>query len=91
MAFIVWLFGWGLRRTLAQRGLGRRLAFAATVAYFVSGMTGTGLVTSIPQSVFILLFAGWIIRYESPPVLVARGASDELAPNRLQQIEALPR
>lgn len=90
LAFIVWMFATGIRRTLAQPGLGRRLALAATLSYFFSGMTGTGLVTSIPQSVLILFFVGWTIRSETP-VAVARGASDGLAANRFQQAEVLPR
>lgn len=91
LAFIVWLLSTGLKRTLAHRSLGRRLAFAATVAYFFSGMTGTGLVTSIPQSVLILFYVGWIVRYESPPMSIPRGTGDELVPGPLQHVQAMPR
>jgi hypothetical protein len=91
LAFIAWLLATGLKRSAGNRSLGRRLAFAATVAYFFSGMTGTGLVTSIPQSVLILFFLGWIVRYESPPIAVPLGTADELAPRPLQQVEVMPR
>lgn len=91
LAFIAWLLATGLKRSRGNRSLGRRLAFAATVAYFFSGMTGTGLVTSIPQSVLILFFIGWIVRFESPPISIPHETSDELAPRPLQHVEVMPR
>lgn len=58
--FILWL--------LTRRGvnhndswyLGRRLAWVACAVYFVIGLTGTGLLTAIPQSGLFLLLVGWV-------------------------------
>lgn len=90
-AFILWLLSNGFSRTMSQRNLGRRLAFTATVAYLFSGLTGTGLVTSIPQSVLVLFFFGWIVRYESPPIAATRSVGDGLEPRPFRQAEVLPR
>lgn len=60
IAFIVWAF---TRRTFQKDDpwyLGRRLAWFACAAYFVTGVLGTGLLTSIPQTCFMLLSIGWI-------------------------------
>jgi hypothetical protein len=40
--------------------LGRRLARIACVILFISGMTGAGLLTSIPQTGIFLLLVGWV-------------------------------
>jgi hypothetical protein len=61
IAFIVWAFS---RRTIQRSDpwyLGRRLAWFACAAYFVTGLIGTGLLTSIPQTCFMLLSTGWIV------------------------------
>ncbi|MGI9065013.1 MAG: O-antigen ligase family protein [Pyrinomonadaceae bacterium] len=60
IAFIAWL--------LMRRGegpadpwfLGRRLAWAACAAYFATGLIGTGLLTSLPQTCLFLLNVGWV-------------------------------
>lgn len=60
IAFILW----ALTRTSLQKEdpwhLGRRLAWFACAAYFVTGVLGTGLLTSIPQTCLMLLSTGWI-------------------------------
>jgi hypothetical protein len=60
VAFIMWV----LSRRPAQKDdpwhLGRRLAWVACAAYFVTGLLGTGLLTSIPQTCLMLLSVGWI-------------------------------
>jgi hypothetical protein len=60
IAFILWV----LSRHSAQKEdswhLGRRLAWFACAAYFVTGLLGTGLLTSIPQTCLMLLSTGWI-------------------------------
>jgi len=60
IAFIVWL--------LTRRGvdpsdpwfLGRRLAWVTCAAYFATGLIGTGLLTSIPQTCLFLISVGWV-------------------------------
>ncbi len=61
IAFIIWAF---TRRAIQRNDpwyLGRRLAWYACAAYFVTGLIGTGLLTSIPQTCFMLLSTGWIV------------------------------
>src|SRR6185436_19753513 len=60
IAFIVWLF---TRRGAGPADpwfIGRRLAWATCAAYFATGLIGTGLLTSVPQTCLLLLNAGWI-------------------------------
>ena len=40
--------------------LGRRLALICCVVFFVTALTGTGLLTSIPQTSLFLLLVGWV-------------------------------
>jgi hypothetical protein len=58
--FIIWVF---TRRT-TRRGdawfLGRRLLWVACAAFFMTGMIGTGLLTSIPGTALMLLSIGWV-------------------------------
>jgi hypothetical protein len=59
-AFIIWLI---TRRANDPRDpwfLGRRLARVACIVLFVTGLTGTGLLTAIPQTSIFLLLAGWV-------------------------------
>jgi hypothetical protein len=60
VAFIIWVF---TRRTIQRNDpwyLGRRLAWLVCAAYFATGVLGIGLLTSVPQSCFMLLSMGWI-------------------------------
>ncbi len=60
IAFITWVF---IRRITAPSdpwALGRRLAWFVCAAYFVTGVIGLGLLTSIPQTCLMLLLTGWI-------------------------------
>jgi len=58
VAFIVWIF---TRRNANDSWyLGRRLAKVACVVFFISALTGTGLLTSIPQTAVFLLLVGWV-------------------------------
>jgi hypothetical protein len=58
--FILWIFTRRNRDPNDPWYLGRRLAFVACTVYFVTGMTGTGLLTSIPQTSLFLLLVGWV-------------------------------
>jgi len=40
--------------------LGRRLAWTTCAAYFATGLIGTGLLTSLPQTCLFLLTVGWV-------------------------------
>jgi hypothetical protein len=61
--------------------LGRRLAFVSATVFFVIGLTGTGLLTSIPQTSLFLLLVGWVGARE--PVL-----NEVAAPFPVQRVEA---
>ena len=59
-AFIMWVF---TRSFLAPNDawyLARRLAWVVCAADFALGMTGTGLLTSVPQTCLMLMSVGWI-------------------------------
>lgn len=58
--FMAWVMtrGFGARDDLWR--LPRRLVLATTGCYFVLALTGIGLLTSIPQSVILLMGVGWI-------------------------------
>jgi hypothetical protein len=60
VAFILWLLS---RRYYSRKDpyhLGKRLAWVSCAAYFALAITGTGLLTSIPQSYLFLMLIGWI-------------------------------
>jgi hypothetical protein len=60
VAFIVWLM---MRSQPAKSDswfIGRRLAWVTCAAYFATGLIGTGLLTSIPQTCLLLLNVGWV-------------------------------
>lgn len=59
LLFILW---WFTRRGVTQGDpwhLGRRLAWVVCASLFAVALTGTGMLTSIPQSVLFLLLIGW--------------------------------
>jgi hypothetical protein len=59
ICFIAWV----LTRKNAEANkwrLGRQLGWFTCAAYFATGLIGTGLLTSIPQTCLLLLTAGWI-------------------------------
>lgn len=57
--FVIWLL---TRRNENYDSwyIGRRLAWVSCAVYFTVGLTGTGLLTSIPQSCLFLLLVGWV-------------------------------
>jgi hypothetical protein len=66
MGLLIWIMFilWLLTRRGANHSdswyLGRRLAWASCVCFFLSALIGTGLLTSIPQSCLFLLLVGWV-------------------------------
>jgi hypothetical protein len=83
IAFLLWVFTRRSRNSIDSTTLGRRLAWFACAAYFIAGATGVGMLTSIPQTCFMLLCTGWMVvrRPINAPVSVA-------VPN---QVESKPR
>jgi hypothetical protein len=41
--------------------LGRRLSYVACACIFATGLIGTGLFTSVPMTMIVLLLIGWIV------------------------------
>ena len=60
IAFILWLFTRRNADPLDSWYFGRRLALVACIASFVTGLTGTGLLTSVPHSSLLFLLVGWV-------------------------------
>jgi hypothetical protein len=60
LAFVLWAFTRKRVTASDSWSLGRRLAWFACLSYFITGLIGIGLLTSIPQTCLILLFTGWI-------------------------------
>ena len=60
IAFIFWLLVQQGQGNGAAWSLGRRLAWVTCAAYFASGLLGTGLFTSIPQTCLFLINVGWV-------------------------------
>jgi hypothetical protein len=78
MGLLLWLgfITWALSRTISRRNdpyfLSRLLMRVACGVYFLTGFIGTGMFTSIPFSLLMLLGAGWMsVR---PPAVVRKNA-----------------
>lgn len=69
----------GAQLALKRLDVGRRLALNAVVAYFLTAASGIGMLTSVPQSAFVMLMLGGGVRVEtdsaSPTVTPYVGAS----------------
>ena len=74
--FVAWVLSRPRAHSSSSWQLFRRLMFANAAAFFVFAMTGIGLLTSIPQSMVLLLGVGWMCVGE--PV-ARRGAATEPA------------
>jgi hypothetical protein len=81
VCFIIWLLARHRGSLDDSWQLGRRLAWVTCAAFFATGLLGTGLMTSVPQTTIFLLLAGWIGTRELV-ALPARGtAAVPLYPN----------
>jgi hypothetical protein len=58
--FIFWLFAHRNESPNDSWYLGRRLAWVACAVFFATGLMGTGLLTSVPQTCLFLILAGWV-------------------------------
>lgn len=67
VSFMVWAVVQGQRRAVDGWALSRRLVLFVTFAYFVFALTGIGLLTSVPQSMVLLIGLGWITVREKAP------------------------
>ncbi len=91
LAFLVWLFGSSGIRLRRNTRVGPRLAWIGCAAYFALSLLGTGLLTSIPHTIFLLLSMGWlsaVSRDARPEGDLAYAAQPTLAYERLSGREA---
>jgi hypothetical protein len=71
VAFLGWVFlRWPGRRRDAW-ALGRMLGWVVSGVFFFSGLTGVGLLSSVPQTVLMLITMGWFVSHVSPAPLAA--------------------
>lgn len=88
VCFILWLLIHQGENRHDPWNLGRRLAWLACAAFFASGLLGTGLLTSVPQTSLFLLLAGWVGAREPVAelrrVAIARGP-DAVGENAVRQ------
>lgn len=66
LLFLLWVFTRLPSRLKDEWLLGRRLAWLSCGAAFLSGLTGTGLLSSVPQTVLMLMMMGWFVVARSP-------------------------
>ncbi len=64
--FIVWFLQNRSPFAKSDWIVGRRLAYVACAFYFVVGLLGIGLFTSVPQSVLLFLCVGWLSALPAP-------------------------
>ena len=82
ISFIVWMATRG-RNAIGQPSLGRRLGRFLTVGYFLMACLGTGLLTSVPQSMLLMLAAGWACAGREPATVAGAGFSRRLRAARM--------
>lgn len=88
--FIVWAFRQAWPSPGTSMRLGHLLAWTACAGYFGSALTGTGLLTAIPTTAFILLLLGWMIsRRHRVPAPVRKPAVPMMKP--AHALSATPR
>lgn len=83
LVFVAWVVT-AVPRRRAPWVAARRLAWVACCTAFASGLIGTGMLTSIPQTCVMLLMAGWVSSGSAPaqPHLVRLPARIGRPPDR---------
>jgi hypothetical protein len=61
VVFLFWTFLRWPRRRNEEWALGRVIAWIACALFFLTGLTGVGLMSSVPQTVFMLTLMGWFV------------------------------
>jgi hypothetical protein len=67
IAFLAWAFIRWPERATDGWALGRRLACVACAVFFFTGLTGVGLLSSVPQTALMLLTMGWFLTTPRQP------------------------
>lgn len=82
IVFLGWVF---LRRPGGAKdgwALGRLLGWVASGTFFFSGMTGIGLLSSVPQTVLMLITMGWFVTAPRARGLAVQSRQVVLRPRR---------
>ena len=87
VAVIVWMFTRHANDSRDRWSFGHRMAWFTCAAYFATGLIGTGLLTSIPQTCLLLLMTGWIA-IPKPTEVDATSLSVALAQPEEQDVPA---
>jgi hypothetical protein len=66
LAFIVWFIICSWTTPVGPWQTAQKLVWYCCVAYLLTGMIGTGMLTSIPQTMLMLLGMGWIVAKPVP-------------------------
>lgn len=61
VVFLLWTFLRWPRRRNEDWALGRVIAWIACALFFLTGLTGVGLMSSVPQTVLMLTLMGWFV------------------------------
>jgi hypothetical protein len=82
IAFILWVLTRRDENRLDSWYLGRRLARLVCAAFCMAAVTGTGMLTAVPQTCLFLLLAGWVaarqpVTAEQPLAHAQRGIRRE--------------
>jgi hypothetical protein len=84
VAFLGWVFLRWPGRGKDPWALGRFLGWVTCGVFFFSGLTGTGLLSSVPQTVLMLVTIGWFVgRVKPVPVFAALPARGPVARRRV--------
>jgi hypothetical protein len=62
-SFLFWIVGRGWR--MSQTDIGKRIAWVLSAGFFLTGLIGIGMMTSIPGTCLLFLSAGWMVAGES--------------------------
>ena len=82
LVFLGWVFlRWPAAGTDGW-ALGRLLGWMCCGMFFFTGLTGTGLLSSVPQTVIMLITMGWFLTAEHQRIPVAPGISFAPRPRR---------
>jgi hypothetical protein len=82
IVFILWLLTRRRVNNSDSWHFGRRMAWVTCAVYFVIALTGTGLLTAIPQSGLFLLLVGWV-GARQPRTELAQAVSNYAAEPRI--------
>lgn len=70
LLFVAWVVTRRPWRVRDEWRMGRIAGWAASVASFATGAIGTGLLTSVPQTVLLMLTTGWVTTTMKPRIVL---------------------